>query len=122
MPLDLLPFGPLTRRSVHLCVDMQRLFMADTPWRTPWAERVLPVVAGIAERHPERTIFTRFIPPRSPDDLPGSWRRFYARWREFTRESVDPVLLELAGPLAALVPPALLIDKPVYSPSAARGC
>ena len=23
----------------------------------------------IAERHPERTIFTRFIPPAEPDDL-----------------------------------------------------
>ncbi len=118
MASELLPFGPLTRRSLHLCVDMQMLFMADTPWRTPWAERVLPIVAGIAARHPDRTIFTRFIPPRSPRDLPGSWRRFYERWRELTRERIDPALLDLAPPLAALVPPALVIDKPVYSPFA----
>jgi nicotinamidase-related amidase len=118
MALDLLPFGPLTPRSVHLCVDMQRLFLAETPWHTPWAERVLPIVVRIAERHPDRTIFTRFIPPRSPDDLPGSWRRFYERWRELTRDRVDPALLELAPALAALAPPALVIDKPVYSPFA----
>ena len=35
----LLPF-PLTERSVHLCVDMQRIFSADGPWPAPWMERV----------------------------------------------------------------------------------
>ena len=33
----LLPF-PLTERSVHLCVDMQRIFSADGPWPAPWME------------------------------------------------------------------------------------
>jgi nicotinamidase-related amidase len=72
---------PLTERSVHLCVDMQRLFTADGPWPTPWMDRVLPVVAGLAHRHPERTIFTRFIPPERAELMPGMWRRYYARWR-----------------------------------------
>ena len=58
----LLPI-PLTERSVHLCVDMQRLFSADGPWPTPWMDKVLPVVVALASRHPERTIFTRFIRP-----------------------------------------------------------
>ena len=49
----LLPF-PLTERSVHLCVDMQRIFSAEGPWPAPWMERVLPVVATLAGRHPER--------------------------------------------------------------------
>jgi hypothetical protein len=57
----LLPF-PLTERGVHLCVDMQRIFSAEGPWPTPWVERVLPVVATLAGRHPGRTVFTRFIP------------------------------------------------------------
>ena len=35
----LLPI-PLTERSVHLCVDMQRLFSADGPWPTPWMDKV----------------------------------------------------------------------------------
>ena len=30
----LLPL-PLTERSVHLCVDMQRIFSAEGPWPTP---------------------------------------------------------------------------------------
>jgi nicotinamidase-related amidase len=111
-----LPYGPLDERTIHLCIDMQRLFAEETPWHTPWMERVLPVVVRIAEAHPEQTIFTRFIPPRHPDELPGTWRRFYRRWAELTLERIDPGLLELVPPLARLVPPALTIDKRVYSP------
>ncbi len=37
---QLLPLPP-TERSVHLCVDMQRIFWAEGPWPTPWMERVL---------------------------------------------------------------------------------
>jgi lipopolysaccharide/colanic/teichoic acid biosynthesis glycosyltransferase len=44
---QLSPF-PLTERSVHLCVDMQRIFSAEGPWPTPWMERVLPVVITLA--------------------------------------------------------------------------
>ena len=63
---QLLPL-PLTERSVHLCVDMQRIFSAEGPWPTPWMDRGLPVAAALANRHPERTVFTRFIPPERPD-------------------------------------------------------
>lgn len=107
--------SPLTERSVHLCIDMQRLFSSDGPWPTPWMERVLPTVARIAERFPERTIFTRFITPQRPEDMPGTWRAYYERWRETTRDRLDPHLLELMPPLARFAPPATVIDKPVYS-------
>jgi hypothetical protein len=29
---------PLTPRTVHLCIDMQRIFSSDGPWATPWME------------------------------------------------------------------------------------
>ena len=111
-----LPFGPLDRRTAHLCIDMQNLFAEDTPWHTPWMKRVLPAVIEIAERHPEQTIFTRFIPARHPDELPGSWRRYYRRWPDLTLERIDRRLLEVVPLLARLVPPAATIDKRVYSP------
>src|SRR3977135_1282393 len=101
-----LRFGPLGPRTVHLCIDMQNLFAEDTPWHTPWMKRVLPAVIEIAERHPEQTIFTRFIPARHPDELPGSWRRYYRRWTDLTLERIDRQLLELMPPLARLAPPA----------------
>jgi nicotinamidase-related amidase len=106
---------PLTERSVHLCVDMQRIFSAEGPWPTPWMDRVLPVVAELASRHPERTVFTRFIPPERPDQMPGMWQRYYTKWRVATRECLDFRLLELMPPLAALCPPAAVLDKTRYS-------
>jgi nicotinamidase-related amidase len=114
--LDALPFGPLTDRTAHICIDMQNVFAEETPWHTPWMARVLPVVTRIAERHPSRTIFTRFIPPRRPDRMPGSWQHYYERWRELTLERIDPRLIELIPQLAALAPSAEVIDKKVYSP------
>lgn len=106
---------PLTERSVHLCVDMQRLFSEDGPWPTPWLERVLPAVVAIAERFPERTVFTRMIPPYRPEQMPGVWNAYYSKWRKATREALDPHLVDLVPPLCDLVPPATIMNKTRYS-------
>ncbi|MER9962727.1 cysteine hydrolase [Mesorhizobium sp. M0045] len=110
-----LRFGPLRERWVHLCVDMQRMFAEPTQWHTPWMERVLPNVVALVELDPARTIFTRFIPPRSPDDVGGAWRRYYQKWKTMTRDRLDCQLIDLVPQLARFVPPALLEDKPVMS-------
>jgi hypothetical protein len=49
MGKGLFPY-PLTTKTVHLCLDMQRIFAPGGPWATPWMERVLPVVTSIASR------------------------------------------------------------------------
>ena len=107
--------APLGPRTFHVCIDMQRLFSSEGPWATPWMEGVLPNVAHLAERVADRTVFTRFIPPEHPDELPGMWRRYYRRWREVTLASLDPGLLEIVPALARLAPPATVIDKSFYS-------
>ena len=76
---------PLDGGILHLCLDMQNLFAPNAPWSTPWMPRVLPVVTEIAGRFPERTVFTRFIPPDTPEAAPGKWRTYYEKWREVTR-------------------------------------
>ena len=101
--------------AVHLCIDMQRIFRKGGIWETPWMERVLPVVAEIAARYQERTIFTRFITPQTPDQRPGQWQRYYQRWKAATREHLQPGQLELVAELARFVPPAHVVDKPAYS-------
>lgn len=106
------PPGPNT---VHLCIDMQRLFAEGGPWPTPWMHRVLPTVVTLAARAPERTIFTRFIPPVSPEDAQGVWRDYYTKWRNVTRGTMDLALLRLVPELERFAPPAAVIDKPVYS-------
>lgn len=66
MPLK---FGPL-KDAVHVCVDMQKVFVENTPWHAPWAERVLPLVATVCGHQPERLVFTRFIPMANAASAP----------------------------------------------------
>ncbi len=56
-----------------------------------------------------------FITPKKPQDMPGMWQRYYARWRLTTRELLDPKMLDLLSPLATLSPPATVINKTRYS-------
>ena len=111
-----LRFGPLSAGTSHICIDMQTLFAERTDWHVPWLERVLPTVARLAEGRLSRTIFTRFVPPERPEEEAGAWRRYYHRWREMAGDRLDPRLVELVPPLAALTPPAYVVDKRRYSP------
>jgi nicotinamidase-related amidase len=95
---------------------MQRLFAEDTDWHTPWMPRVLPLAKRIAEARPERTIFTRFIPAFRAGEGRGTWKRYYERWASMTIERLGREMVELVPELAALVPPAQVVDKRVYSP------
>ena len=70
----------------------------------------------IAESCPERTIFTRFLPAERPGEGHGTWKRYYERWASMTIERLGRQRVDLLPELAALVPPAEVIDKRVYSP------
>lgn len=106
----------LDRNWAHLCIDMQSIFAEETDWHAPWLKRVLPAVEALAERAPERTVFTRFIPPETPQEAPGAWRHYYERWENMTRSRQPASMFDLVPTLARLVPPARVFDKPIYSP------
>jgi nicotinamidase-related amidase len=108
--------GPLGANCLHLCVDMQRLFAPGSPWAVPWLEKVLPAVEALCAHRPERTVFTRFVPPQRPSDAVGSWARYYQRWESVTGEALGPEAVRLVPILERFVPPAQMIDKSVYSP------
>jgi nicotinamidase-related amidase len=78
-------------------------------------DKVLPVTPALASRHPERTVFTRFIPPARSEQMPGMCQRYYERWRVATRDVLPLELLELMPPLATCCPPATIDDKTRYS-------
>ncbi len=100
----------------HLCVDMQNVFAEDTPWQAPWLKRVLPAVEALVDRAPERTVFTRFMPPETPEQAHGAWKEYYGHWANMTRDRQPPEVFDLVPSLARFVPPARVFDKPVYSP------
>jgi len=101
--------------AVHLCVDMQMIFAKGGIWETPWMERVLPNIQAIVARYPERTIFTRFIPPVSPEEAQGRWRRYFRRWKVATRGDLGGTQLDIVPELARFAPPATVVEKPTYS-------
>ncbi len=104
--------GPLGPSAIHLCLDMQNLLAEGSPWYAPWAMKVLPRLLALAERKAASTIFTRFVLPPQPEAMPGQWPRYFARWAALADR---PELFDLLPPLAALCPPAVILDKPVYS-------
>jgi len=92
------------------------MFAEPTDWHTPWMQRVTPRIRRIALTHSAETIFTRFIPASRPGEGKGAWKSYYERWPSMTLERLGHKLVELVPELAALVPPAEVIDKWVYSP------
>ena len=113
---DELRYGAPGETAVHLCVDMQRMFAEGTDWKMPWLERVLPNILSITSTHPEKTIFTRFIPARKPGQGVGMWRHYYERWGSMTIDQLGSEMIGLVPDLAKYVPPARTFDKHVYSP------
>jgi len=122
---------PLDPAAAHLCIDVQRLFLPGTDWGLEWMPRVLPQVVALCEPAPEATVFTRFVPARRPGEGRGVWARYWTRWASMTLEATGPEMVGLVPELARFVPPATVVDKPVYSPwlgsdlharLAARGC
>jgi nicotinamidase-related amidase len=101
---------------IHLCIDMQRMFAEETPWHVAWMAKVSPAVAELVARHPERTLFTRFIPPARADQMPGAWQAYYRKWEDMTRERIGEDMLDLVPELRRFVPPARIFDKMTYSP------
>jgi len=100
----------------HLCVDMQGMFMEATPWHVAWMERILPQVVEVADRHRNRTVFTRFIPPANADAAFGSWKDYYRKWNGITGDNLPADLLDPTAPLDTFARPAVIFDKTVYSP------
>ena len=100
----------------HICVDMQLLFAPGEEWGLEWLPRVLPRIVRLCEADPARTCFTRFIPAKRPGEGTGKWRSYYERWADLTLEARGGMLVELVPELASFVPPASVVNKPVYSP------
>jgi nicotinamidase-related amidase len=92
------------------------MFAERTDWHVPWMQRVLPIVQRLAQAKTERTVFTRFVPPDHPEQMKGTWQRYYQRWRHMTGVRIDPAMIDLVPPLRALTPPAAVVDKSHYSP------
>jgi nicotinamidase-related amidase len=101
--------------TVHLAIDMQRMFAEQTEWYSPGLLPLVPNVAAIAAALPRRTFFTRFTVPHVAEHAKGQWQKYYRRWHRFTGAVMNPGLVEIVEALAPYATPDTLIDKPTYS-------
>jgi len=102
---------PITH-AVHLSIDMQNIFSSPGIWPTPWMDCRASCASSRTTR---RTVFTRFITPKSAHNRPGRWQRYFTRWNCATRPRLPAGALDIVSSLARFIPPATSIDRPGYS-------
>lgn len=107
--------------TVHLAIDMQRVFAEHTEWHLPGLYDLVFPIAAIAAALPKRTLFTRFVVPHLPEHAKGHWQKYYRRWHRLTGAEMDPGLVEIVDDLAPYTTPESVIDKPTYSVFEAQG-
>lgn len=102
-------------KTLHVVVDMQRVFAEATDWRVPAIAEVIRPILALVRAHPRETVFTRFMTPSSIENATGDWQRFYARWQSVVRDRMDAAMFDLIEPFAGFVPPAEVCDKTTFS-------
>jgi nicotinamidase-related amidase len=105
---------PLDSGTLNVAVDMQRMFAEATEWQVKGFGRLIQPIVRLCQAHPDATLFTRFVTPRTPAEAPGEWRRYYERWRSLTRDEMGEEMLDIVPELHRFVPPARVIDKHSY--------
>ncbi len=108
-----LSFGPIPAEAVHVCVDMQRIFLEPGPW---FGEAGLALIGPIKRlaSGPWPTLWTRFITAETPADATGCWRRYYDHWHAVTQKTAGADVLDLHPDLAPLAEPGSVHDKRVH--------
>lgn len=106
---------PFSKNALHVVIDMQRLFAEETAWHTPAIAAILPNVLKLTKARPSDTVFARFVVPQNADAAKGAWRNYYRRWSSVTLDAIDPAMLGLVAPLAAIAHERSIIDKQTYS-------
>ena len=112
--MSALPFGPLDARTLHVCIDMQRIFLEPGPWYGPAGLEVLPAVKRLLDHAPARACFTRFMTAATPEDATGSWRRYYRHWHAVTQGEAGAEVLGLHPDLAPYAAADRVFDKPTH--------
>ena len=116
--------APLGADTVHVVVDMQRLFAEETGWRVPDLAALLPPIGKLIAHRPARALYARFITPASIDEAKGAWQSYYRQWPQVIRDRLPEGIFDLVTPLVPHAAPRQQFDKMGFSafsgPSFAR--
>lgn len=106
--------GPIGSRALHIAIDMQVIFDSHPEWRVADLRRILPSVRRLAAARPDRTVATRFVPARRPEEAPGCWQRYFRHWQSATLDRAGQDAVALVAEMAEL-PLSHIVDKSGYS-------
>jgi len=81
-----------------------------------------PAVEEAARGYPEKTTFTRFVPPARAEEMPGMWKAYYEKWPVMVTAQLGLEMVDLVASLKALVHPARVLDKMIYTPWVNGNC
>jgi nicotinamidase-related amidase len=110
----------LSRNTLHVVIDMQRIFAEETAWHTPAIAAILPNVVSLSEAFSAETLFVKFMLPQSSQTAKGAWREYYDRWQTMTLDAIDPAMQDLVAPLARFATADNQIQKLTYSAFGSR--
>ena len=88
-------FGEIDSRAIHLCIDMQRIFLESGPWFCSEGLRILEPIKRIIQQFPKNSWFSRFMTPKNPEEFSNSWRRYYKHWEVVTQERIEPAVMDI---------------------------
>lgn len=73
---------------VLVVIDVQHAFGVGTEWETPGFDELCAWLPDLMSRFPERTVLTRYLPPKPVTD---SWVPYFNRYPTMLRDDADSV-------------------------------
>ncbi|MEL0045211.1 MAG: isochorismatase family cysteine hydrolase [Deltaproteobacteria bacterium] len=109
-----LPFGFLDEQALHICIDMQQIFLKPGPWYAEAGLAILPKIEQLVHARNLPTVFTRFITPSTATEAIGSWQTYYEFWHQVTKEEAGEECLALHPTLQKFAKTENTFDKTTY--------
>ena len=109
-----LPFGFLDEQALHICIDMQQIFLNPGPWYAEAGLAILPKIEQLVHARNLPTFFTRFITPSTATEAMGSWQTYYEFWHQVTKEEAGEEWLALHPTLQKFAKSENTFDKTTY--------
>ena len=106
--------GLLDDQALHICIDMQRIFLEPGPWFAEAGLDLLPKIDQLLHARHISPIFTKFITPSTPNEAIGSWQTYYEFWHQVTKAEAGEEWLALHPTLQKFAKAENTFDKTTY--------
>jgi len=106
--------GVLDEQALHICIDMQRIFLEPGPWYAEAGLALLPKIEQLVHARNLPSVFTRFITPSNASEATGSWQTYYEFWHQVTKAEAGEEWLALHPTLQKFAKSENTFDKTTY--------